>query len=147
MPTVTTPFLDRPTFEAMFRPLSAGEATLADKLLLAASQWITDRKPDIAPDDPMAVLVTFEVVRDAFAAVPELAGRTQYTITTDDRTESGTLAAASGMLDFNERHRMLLGLSATAGPAYGGMDGDFGGYGDVVAFPGLAAVVVGEFPD
>ena len=129
---VTTPFLATNVFESMFRPLSVGERTLADKLLLAATQWIVDRRDEagnpivLVPPDPMGFLVCFEVVRACFPVVPDLQGRTQYTIVTDDRTETGTLASAAGLLDFDERMRVLLGLSATSGPVYGGMDANFG---------------------
>jgi len=152
---VSTPFLTRTTFESMFRPLSSAEGVLADKLLLAATQWIVDQrelagKPIVVvPPDPMGFLVCFEVVRACFPTIPELEGRTQYTIVTDDRTESGTLPSAGGMLDFDERQRQLLGLAATTGPVYGGMDGDFGGHG-YWSPPGgsnFAAVVVGDLPE
>lgn len=131
MADTTQPFLDRPTFETMFRTLTAQERVLAELSLRAASLWIDARiaeagRPELPRDDPMAILVTFEVVRDVFPAVPQMGGRTQYTVTTDDRTESGTLADVAGLLDFNERHYQLLGLSSGVGPAYGGMGGDFG---------------------
>lgn len=154
MADVVTPFLDRQTFETMFRTLSVPERTLAEMLLKAAAMWIDARiaeagKPPLPrpPNaDPMAVLVSFEVVRDAMPAVPEMAGRTQYTIVTDDRTESGTINAAAGLLDFNDRHRTLLGLSATTGPQYGGMDGDFGHDYPARSYPNVSAVVVGDLP-
>lgn len=151
------PFLSPVKFEAMFRPLSDGEATLAALLLRAAAIWIRARVAEagraaLAVDDPMALLVSFEVVRDAMPPMPDKAGITQYSIQTDDRLESGTIAAAAGILDFNERHYKLLGLSFTAGPHYGGMGGDFGditrGRGQRVDEFGNAIelVVVGERP-
>lgn len=147
-----TPFLDVGQFETMFRPLSAGEKLLAETLLKASAilirQKIADAGRDaLAADDPMAILVSFEVTRDVFPAVPDLEGRTSYSITTDDRTEQGTLAAASGLLDFNERHWALLGLSATAGPHYGGMCGDFGSLGGVADYLNPYPVVVGDVGD
>ena len=131
-----TPFLDPAAFEAMFRPLSAGERLLAETLLKAAAIRIRQRVADagrdpLAADDPMAILVSFEVTRDAMPAVAELAGRTSYSITTDDRTEQGTLGQAAGLLDFNDRHWALLGLSATSAPTYGGMEGNFGPLGGI----------------
>lgn len=152
MADVVTPFLSRSTFEGMFRPLSAAEGTLADLLLKAAAVWINARiaeagREPLAVDDPMAVLVSFQVVRDAMPPVPEMAGRTQYTIVTDDRTESGTIAAAGALLDFTEGMRLLLGLPATAGPAYGGMDGDFGNDYPARSYPNVGAVLIGDFPE
>lgn len=151
MADVVTPFLDRPTFEGMFRPLTSAEGTLADLLLRAAAVWINARiaeagRVPLAADDPMAILVSFQVVRDALPAVPEMAGRIQYTIVTDDRTESGTLAAAGELLDFTDQMRLLLGLPGTAGPEYGGMDGDFGHDYPARSWPNVGAVVIGDFP-
>lgn len=135
-----TPFLDAAAFESMFRPLSEGEQLLAETLLKAAAIRIRQKfddagRPPPAADDPMAILVSFEVTRDAMPAVPDLAGRTSYSITTDDRTEQGTLSQAAGLLDFNDRHWSLLGLSGTATPHYGGMGGDFGSLGGIPDAP------------
>lgn len=151
MADVVTPYLNRTTFEGMFRPLSSAEGTLADLLLKAATVWINDRiaeagRPALAVDDPMAILVSFQVVRDAMPPVPEMAGRTQYTIVTDDRTESGTISAAGALLDFTDQMRILLGLPGTAGPAYGGMDGNFGHDYPARSWPNVGAVVIGDFP-
>lgn len=131
-----TPFLDPVQFETMFRTLSQGEKLLAETLLKAAAILIRQKvaaagRDPLAPDDPMAILVSFEVTRNVFPAVPDLEGRTSYSITTDDRTEQGTLAAVAGLLDFDDRHWALLGLSATATPTYGGMNGDFGPLGGI----------------
>lgn len=152
MADVETPFLDRPTFEAMFRPLSAGERTLAERLLIAATRWIVDRRAEagkpitVTPPDPMGFLVTFEVVKACFPTIPDLKGHTQYTITTDDRTQSGTLTDVAGLLDFDDRQMGLLGLSANPGPEYGGMDGDFGEPYPARRMGNVAAVVIGDLP-
>ncbi|WAB10121.1 head-to-tail adaptor [Mycobacterium phage Gravaillia] len=143
-----TPFLDVTQFEAMFRPLGDGERLLAETLLKAAAIRIRDRiaaagRAPLEPDDAMAILVSFEVTRDAMPPIPEMAGRTQYSITTDDRTEQATMATAAGLLDFNERHWSLLGISATAGPEYGGMGGDFGQLGRANPYP----IVIGSDAD
>jgi hypothetical protein len=135
-----TPFLDATQFEAMFRTLSSGEKLLAEILLKAAAITIRDRvaaagRAPLAPDDAMAILVSWEVTKAVFPAVPDLEGRTSYSITTDDRTEQGTLAQAAGLLDFDDRHWALLGLSATATPTYGGMGGDFGPLGGIPDTP------------
>lgn len=122
-----TPFLDLTTFTGMFRPLSTAEQNLANLLLTAAAVWIRDpsRRPDIDADDPMAKLVTFQVVRDALAVPAELVGHLAYERASDDRSEGGTLAAAGDLLDFTEWHRELLGLSGAAAPAPGGFDSGF----------------------
>ncbi|MCP3811528.1 phage Gp19/Gp15/Gp42 family protein [Mycobacteriaceae bacterium Msp059] len=137
-----TPFLDAAQFEAMFRPLSPGEKLLAETLLKAAAILIRQRvaaagRDPLAADDPMAILVSWEVTKAVFPAVPDLEGRTSYSITTDDRTEQGTLASAAGLLDFDDRHWALLGLSATATPTYGGMNGDFGPLGGIPDGPAI----------
>jgi hypothetical protein len=122
-----TPFLDVSTFEGMFRPLSDTETNLATLLLNAASVWIRDpsRRPGLDSTDPMGQLVTFQVVREALAVPAELYGHLEYETSSDDRIESGTLAAAVDILNFTEWHRELLGLSGAAGPAAGGMHSGF----------------------
>ncbi|WP_431231525.1 hypothetical protein ACQ856_18355 [Mycolicibacterium psychrotolerans] len=140
-----SPFLDVDQFEAMFRPLVGGERLLADTLLSAAAILIRREiaaagREALAADDPMAILVSWEVTKAVLPPVPELDGRTSYSITSDDRTEQGTLAAAAGLLDFDERHWRLLGLSDTADPQFGGMDGNFGQLGCAPSFP----VVIGD---
>jgi hypothetical protein len=149
-----TPFLSPSEFAGMFpRTLTAAETALVGKLLTAAAMWIRERdaaagKTERAADDPMALLVTYEVVRDAIALPGGLAGHVQYSRQTDDRIDSGTLRAdVGGLLDFNERHYMLLGLSASVGPVWGGMDGDFGEPYPSRQYGRIAAVVVGDFPE
>src|SRR5262245_31152627 len=123
-------FLTISEFSLMFprKPLTDEETTLAAFLLQAAAVWIRNAiadagKPALADDDPMAKLVTFEVVRDALALPGDLLGHISYQRMTDDRSEGGTLAQAAGLLDFTEKHRRMLGLSATASPEYGGFCG------------------------
>lgn len=132
MPEVT-PYLTAGTFAGMFRPLGTEETALATMLLKAAAIVIrrafTDAgmtPPTVGTDDDMAILVSFELARDAMPPVEEMAGRTQYTIQTDDRIESGSIAAASDLVDFTEHHRLLLGLPRGAQPTYGGFDSGFG---------------------
>lgn len=122
-----TPFLDVTTFESMFRPLNTQERALAGLLLQAAAVYIRDpsRSPGLDSDDPMAQLVTFQVVREAMAVPAALYGHLQYETGSDDRIESGTLAAAVDILYFTDWHRELLGLSGSAGPAGGGMNSGF----------------------
>lgn len=138
-----TPFLSTAEFTAMFRTLSTEETALVDLLLTAAAIQIRRAFTEAgqtapAVDDPMARLVTFEMVKDALPAVQGWAGHTQYEWETDNRRESGTLAEVSGFLDFTDAHREQLGLlsSAPAGPAYGGFDSGFDVYADSRVLPG-----------
>ena len=122
-----TPFLDVPTFAGMFRPLTAAETNLATLLLNAASLWIRDpaRCPGLDSNDPMAQLVTFDVVRQALAVPAQFAGYTSYEQMSDDRSEGGTFAALADLLAFTEWHRELLGLSGAAAPVANGMCSGF----------------------
>jgi hypothetical protein len=153
-----TPFLSISDFQGMFpRLLTDSETALADLLLEAAAMWIrtaiTDAGRDpLAVDDPMAKLVSYEVVRDALAVPGDLAGHLSYMRQSDDRAESGTLAAAGGLLEFTEHHRKMLGLTGSILPQYGGFDSGFGelaapslGYANTPAGPVVVGeVVVGE---
>lgn len=128
-----TPYLQTTDFVSMFRPLSTQETALATLLLRAAALVIRREfdkagmtPPSVGTDDDMARLVSFELARDAMPAVEEMAGRTQYTIQTDDRIESGTIAAAADLVEFTDHHRLLLGLPVGARPTYGGFDSGFG---------------------
>lgn len=127
-----TPFLSVSDFQGMFpRLLTDGEVSLASLLLEAAAGWIRTAisgagKDPLALDDPMAKLVSYEVVRDALAVPGDLAGHLSYMRATDDRSESGTLVAAGGLLDFTDHHRRMLGLTASVLPQYGGFDSGFG---------------------
>lgn len=128
-----TPFLTVSDFSALFpRTLTDQESALAVFLLEAASVWIRNAiaaagRPPLDVTDPMAKLVSFEVTRDALAVPADLLGHVSYQHATDDRSEGGTLATAGGLLDFTEKHRRMLGLSATALPQSGGFDSGFGG--------------------
>lgn len=113
------------------RQLSDGEVVLAKMLLQAASKIIRDACEEgglpLPPlNDPMAQLVSFQMVREALAVPAELAHFTNYQRSTDDRLEGGTLAAAGGLLDFTDNHRRMLGLSLAAAPQSGGFDSGFG---------------------
>lgn len=147
-----TPFLDLPTFTGMFRPLSTQEQNLATMLLNAAALWIRDpsRRPDLDSSDPMAQLVTFDVVRQALAIPADLVGHVAYERASDDRSEGGTLAAVADLLNFTEWHRELLGLSGAAAPVTDGFDSgfpmpnawDYGG--QYPAYAGAGALVAYE---
>jgi hypothetical protein len=122
-----TPFLDVTTFQSIFRPLSAQEQALANLLLTAAAAYIRNptRCPNLDSSDPMGQLVSFQVVREAMAVPADLYGHLQYETGSDDRIESGTLAAAVDILYFTDWHRELLGISGAAGPAACGMHSGF----------------------
>lgn len=141
-----TPFLSTTDFQGMFRTLSTQETALAGRLLKAVAIWIRREveaagKPALPLDDDMAILVSFEAVRDALPAVEGWAGHTQYEWETDDKRESGTLAEVAGFLDLNDHHRAMLGLLSTdtADPQYGGFDSGFDVYANAQVLPGSVA--------
>lgn len=158
MATDITPFLSVTDFSGMFprQPMTDQETLLAGLLLEAAARWIRDAiaeagKDPLAIDDPMARLVSFEVVRDALAVPGDLAGHISYQRMSDNRSEGGTLAEAGALLDFTPHHRRMLGLTESALP-----QSNFDGYpepfptqwyqntpaGPVV----VGTVVIGELP-
>lgn len=111
------PFLDAAAFAAMFGPLKATETALATPLLEVASNWIWERKPDATQEDSAAMVVVFEVVRDAIWYARR-EGLTTFSFTTGHRTKSGT--ADKAVEDFiTARHRQMLGLSAAGVGARG----------------------------
>lgn len=118
------PFLEVSDFVAMFRPLSAAETAVATPLLEVASEWIRAHKPGIAIDDPAAIVVTFEVTRDALM-YGKYAGLTQFQETTAHRTKAGTIDTASVEKWITDRHRRILGISVLASPAYHFPAGDY----------------------
>ncbi|MFD0450158.1 hypothetical protein ACFQZK_03890 [Rhodococcus aetherivorans] len=62
------------------RPLTSAQEADAQMFLDAAASWIRDRKPDIAPDDPNAKLVSIQVVKAALISEPYL-GLSSYSKT------------------------------------------------------------------
>lgn len=123
MATDVSPFLSVTDFSGMFprQPMTDQETLLAELLLEAAARWIRDAIEEagldpLAVDDPMARLVSYEVVRDALAVPGDLAGHLSYQRMTDDRSEGGTLVAAGNLLEFTPNHRRMLGLTASALP-------------------------------
>lgn len=158
MATDVTPFLSVTDFGGMFprKPMTDQEVLLATLLLEAAARWIRDAISEAGKDpldiaDPMAKLVSYEVVRDALAVPGDLAGHLSYQRMSDDRSEGGTLAEAGNLLDFTPHHRRMLGLTESALP-----QSNFDGYpepfpqqwyqntpaGPVV----VGTVVIGELP-
>lgn len=98
-----------------WRPLSEQEAVWATQLLDAAGRWITRKRPDIAPGDPDAKLVSIDVVRTALNTA-EHAGRVSYSWTVGATSGSGTLANPGALLDFTDFHRELLGITTSKSP-------------------------------
>jgi hypothetical protein len=158
-----TPYLELNDFVGMFgRTLSASESTLASTLLLPASgvairnafTRVGKTPPDV--NDPMAKLVTYDLVAAALAVPAQYLGHTAYERQTDDRMESGTLTAVAATLEITDHHRVMLGLSASAAPAYGGFEGydvdaAFTGaspytYVDAVTGVTYGAVAIGDTP-
>ncbi len=119
----TQPFLTRSEFEAMVAPraLTAGERALVELLVAAAAEWIRhpDRRPGLAITDPMATqakLVTYDVVSNALGAAGVDPRVRQITTSTDNRQTSITYADAARLLDFDDRHLVMLDLATTAAP-------------------------------
>jgi hypothetical protein len=111
------PFLDAAAFVVMLAPetLTSGEYELATPLLQVVSDWIRDKKPGIADDDPAAIVVSFEVVRDAL-----LSGKfgpfTSFAKTMGPRSRSATIDREALSKFVTGRHRLMLGLGAKAAP-------------------------------
>lgn len=117
MPDISA-FLTIDEFQAMFpRTLSTAERALATKLLLAAAIWIRDpsRRPDIAPDDVNAQLVSFDVTSEVLLP-GEHKGQTSYSKQAGDRIVAFSLAQAAAMLHFTDLHRQMLGMSMVSTP-------------------------------
>ena len=119
----TQPFLTADEFAAMIAPriLTAGERLLVELLVQAAADWIRDpsRRPGLARTDPLAVqakLLTFDVVSSVLGAAGVDPRVRQVMTQTDNRTTSITYADAARLLEFDERHLAMLGLSTSAEP-------------------------------
>ena len=112
---MTTPFLDAATFADWFRPLSSAEDLLAESLLEVVSDWIREKKPDIADDDQAAKVVTFEVTRDALR-YGDFGPLVSFSNTVGPRAKSGTFDRGSIEKFITDRHRRILGISVLAGP-------------------------------
>lgn len=121
---MAAPFLDATAFAAMFRPLRAAEIAVATPLLQAVSDWIRDKKPDIAADDPAAILVCFQVVRHELM-YGKYAGLTDFAETVGRRSMSGSISAADVDQYITDAHRTMLGISIHARPRYSFKRGDY----------------------
>jgi hypothetical protein len=112
------PFLTLTQFEGMFpRELTAAEQVIAPNLLAVASNWIWNRIPSIASDDPAAITVTFEAARDAILYGP-ISRLEEFQNVTSHRTESGTATASLVEQFITDRHARMLGISLKASPSY-----------------------------
>lgn len=117
-----TPFLDAAAFATMLgRSLTAAESAQATPLLQVVAEWIRDHKPGIdgdesAPTDPAAIVVSFEVVRDALSS-GDFGPFTSFTKGMGPRTRSATIDRDAFVSRFiTGRHRLMLGLAAKAAP-------------------------------
>lgn len=112
------PFLDIAAFKAEYQgTLSTGETTTASRLLQVASDYIRGLKDDV--DENAAKQVVFEIVRDA-AMYGGLERLSSFQNTTSRRTEAGTFDAAVKLVNsyLSNKHKVLLGISLVAAPAY-----------------------------
>lgn len=97
----------------MFRPLSAAEKLVAAPLLTVVSDWIRDKKPTVADDDPAAKIVTFEVTRDALL-YGEFGPVSSFTKTVGHRTKQAAIDRQAVEKFINDRHRRMLGIALQA---------------------------------
>ncbi|QEA10776.1 head-tail connector [Mycobacterium phage Weirdo19] len=118
-----TTFLSADEFAALIAPrvLLPGERALVELLVQAAAAWIRhpDRRPGLTASDPLAVqakLVTYDVVSAVLGAAGVDPRVRQITTSTDNRQTSITYADAAGLLEFDDRHLVMLDLSTTAVP-------------------------------
>jgi len=106
------------------RPLPTWQQVDAQMMLDAAASWIRERKPDIAPDDPNAKLVSIQVVKAALASEQYL-GLSSFSKTTGEVSRSGTLTNPGELLRFTDFHKELLGIPFRAGPVWSFTVGDY----------------------
>lgn len=113
------PILSKADFVSMFRPLVGVEDTLADKLLMAASNQIRRRFSDagvtLNENDDDVHLVIWEVVT-AVLRPGRFAGYSSVTITTDDSTEARVFANPNAAIDITDAQWKRLGIDLTVGP-------------------------------
>lgn len=113
-------FLDEPTFEGMFRPLTTAESAKATLILQVTSDWIREQPSERAPladNDFGAVLVCFEVCRDQLQ-LGQFSQLGSFQDTTSLRTEAGAFSEAAGMLEevISDRQKRILGIPLRAAP-------------------------------
>lgn len=119
----TQPFLSVDEFAALIAPrqLSTGERALVGLLVQAAADWVRDpsRFPGLPRTDPLATqakLLTFDVVSSVLGPAGVDPRVRQVMTQTDGRTTSITYADAAALLEFDDRHLAMLGLSTNAEP-------------------------------
>lgn len=101
----------------MWRPLSGAETEFGQILIDAASNWIREKKPSIAADDPAAKLVVFEVVKAALLP-GQWQGYASWSKTVGARTVAATLADPMAHLEFTDWHLRFLGISTAGSVSY-----------------------------
>lgn len=108
------PFLNAAAFTSMFRPLSDAETLLVTPLLQVVSDWIRARLPDISASDPAAIVVTFEVTREALS-YGKYGGLSSFDEETSHSKFSGTIQLREIERFITSRHRQMLGLVVSTG--------------------------------
>ncbi|AMT72046.1 hypothetical protein [Mycobacteroides immunogenum] len=106
-------FLDVEAFAAMYQPLTAAEKLVAAPLLTVVSDWIRDKKPNIADDDPAAKIVTFEVTREALI-YGEFGPVSSFTKTVAHRTKQAAIDREAVEKFIARRHYRMLGIAVQA---------------------------------
>ena len=111
------PFVTVDELASLWRPMKGdAEKAWAELLLTAASEWIRERKPGIAPDNPAAKVVVTAVVKAALLP-GDWAGYRSWTRTIDDATTAAVLANPGARLDFDAADAYsLLGISLNPMP-------------------------------
>jgi hypothetical protein len=115
VPFPTEPFLDAATFAIWAKNPAWTSDPVAASLLQVVSDWIRDRKPDIAPDDPAAQIVVFEVTREALT-YGKYSGLSAFTEIVGHRQKSGTIRFREIERFIVARHYKMLGLNVSARP-------------------------------
>ncbi len=110
-------FVEIVTFEELFRPLVGAELANAEMLLEAAARWIFRKRPDIAVDDPDAVVVSVAVVKSALLSM-QYGGLSSFTNTLGPRSKAGTLTNPDAALMWADWMFELLGISRNTQAAY-----------------------------
>ena len=114
---MSDPFLTVPELASMWRPMKGAEETaFATLLIMAASNWIRDKKPFIDDGDPAAKLVVLAVVKAALLP-GDWQGVKSWTRTVDDATTAAVLSNPDAHLDFEAANAYeLLGLARNPFP-------------------------------
>ena len=108
-------FLDAATFANWAKTPAWASDPVAASLLTVVSDWIRDKKPDIADDDQAAKVVTFEVTRDALVA-GEFGPYSSFTKIVGHRTRQAAIDRSAIEKFVTDRHRRMLGIALRAGP-------------------------------